>query len=266
MTAATYIGANPVVPFAPGFDGPCPELGGDFDLPACVFERRQRGRDKLLPALGQVAALEQKDARSARAGFHGKPHHRKTALSQPIECGCLAETVATVKVSGARVTGELPLVFQVDACLAIQKATLRDVDCRAPVPAGRVALNKVKCGTGLPATMTAGAADRSRLPGGWFGRLRTSPARVVAPGSRGSEAMSLARPTAPVWASTYHATVPSMIALPFERPMAIGQPVRGLCRARKSRGKFLTRGVPEDAQRACPVASICSMMRSTRTR
>ena len=181
MTAATYIGANPVVPFAPGFDGPCPELGGDFDLPACVFERRQRGRDKLLPALGQVAALEQKDARAARAAVGGKSHHRKTALSQPIECGCLAETVATVKVSGARVTGELPLVFQVDACLAIQKATLRDVDCRAPVPAGRVALNKVKCGTGLPATMTAGAADRSRLPGGWFGRLRTSPARVVGP-------------------------------------------------------------------------------------
>src|SRR5215475_6763712 len=49
--------------------------------------------------------------------------------------------------------------------------------------------------------------------------------------------MSLARPTAPVWASTYHATVPSIIALPFERPMAIGRPVRGLRRARKSRGK-----------------------------
>ena len=82
----------------------------------------------------------------------------------------------------------------------------------------------------------------------------------------GSEPMSLARPTAPVWASTYHATVPSMIALPFERPMAIGRPVRGLRRARKSRGKFLTRGAPEDAHRACPVASICSMTRSTRAR
>src|ERR1700726_1169741 len=105
--------------------------------------------------------------------------------------------------------------------------------------------------------MTAGAADRSRLTGGWFERPRPSLARVVAPGSRGSEAISLARPTAPVWASTYHATVPSMIALPFERPIAVGRPVRGLRRARKSRGKFLTRGAPEGAQRACPVASIC---------
>jgi len=67
------------LPFAAGFDGPCPELGGDFDLPARVFERRQRGRNKLLPALGQVAALEQKDARSVRAAFGRKPHHRKTA-------------------------------------------------------------------------------------------------------------------------------------------------------------------------------------------
>jgi hypothetical protein len=46
------------LPFAPSFDGPCPELGGDFDLPAGVFERRQRSRNKLLPALGQVAAVE----------------------------------------------------------------------------------------------------------------------------------------------------------------------------------------------------------------
>src|SRR5215831_7291181 len=89
---------------------------------------------------------------------------------------------------------------------------------------------------------------RSRLAGGWFARPRTSPARVVAPRSCGSEPMSLARPTAPAWASTYHATVPSMIALPFERQMAIRRPVRGLRRARKSRGKFLTRGAPEDAQ------------------
>src|SRR5437660_6038171 len=85
------------LPFAPGFDGPCPELGGDFDLPARVFERRQRGSNKLLPALGQVAALKQKDARSARAAFGGKPHHRKTALSQPIEGACLGGAVATVK-------------------------------------------------------------------------------------------------------------------------------------------------------------------------
>jgi hypothetical protein len=63
-----------------------------------------------------------------------------------------------------------------------------------------------------------------------------------------------------------HATVPSVIALPFERPLAIGRPVRGLRRARKSRGKSLTRGAPEDAQIACPVASICSMTRSTRAR
>src|SRR5215469_5387095 len=103
--------------------------------------------------------------------------------------------------------------------------------------------------------MTAGAADRSRLAGGWLARPRTSPARVVAAGCRGSEPMSLARPTAPVWASTYHATVPSMIALPFERPMAIERPVRGLRRERKSRGEALIRGAPEDAHRACLVTS-----------
>src|SRR5262249_39749327 len=51
-----------------------------------------------------------------------------------------------------------------------------------PVPAGGVALNKVKWGTGRPSTMTAGAADRSLLAGGWLVRPRTSPARVVVPG------------------------------------------------------------------------------------
>jgi hypothetical protein len=49
--------------------------------------------------------------RAPRAAFGGKPHHRKTALSQPLDCGCLAGTVATVKDFGARITGELPLVF-----------------------------------------------------------------------------------------------------------------------------------------------------------
>ena len=42
---------------------------------------------------------------TARAAFGGKPHHRKTALSQPIECGCLGNTVATVKDFGAGITG-----------------------------------------------------------------------------------------------------------------------------------------------------------------
>ena len=45
-----------------------------------------------------------------------------------------------------------------------------------------------------------------------------------------------------------------------------GRPVRGLRRARNSRGKFLTRGAPEGAQRACPVARVCSTTRSTRAR
>ena len=39
--------------------------------------------------------------------------------------------------------------------------------------------------------------------------------------------------------------------------MAIGRPVCGLRKARNSRGKFLTRGAPEGAQRAWPVASAC---------
>ena len=134
------------LPFAPGFDGPCPEFGGDFDLPARVFEQRQRGRNKLLPALGQVAALKQKDARSASAGFGGKPHHRKTALSQPIECGCLGGAVATVKDFRAGITGELPLVFQVHTCLAIQKPKLRDVDRRAPRAGGRGGLEQGQMG------------------------------------------------------------------------------------------------------------------------
>src|SRR5262249_59947095 len=120
-----------VRPFAAGSAPPCPELGGDFDKPTRVFERRQRSRNKLLPALGHLAAVEQKDARSVRAAFEGKPHHRKTALSQPIECRCLAGTVATVEDFGARITGELALVFQVDACLVIQKTKLRDIDRRA---------------------------------------------------------------------------------------------------------------------------------------
>jgi hypothetical protein len=34
------------------------------------------------------------------------------------------------------ITGELPLAFQVDTCLAIQKAELRDVDRRAPRAGG----------------------------------------------------------------------------------------------------------------------------------
>src|SRR6516162_11689421 len=156
------------LPFAPGFDEPCPELGGDFDAPARVFERRQRSRNKLLPALAQVAAFEQKDARAGRAAVGGKPYHRKTALSQPIECGCLAGTIATVKDVGARITGELPLVFQVDACLAIQKTKLRDIDRHAPRAGGRGGLEQRQMGTGRPSTMTAGAADRSRLAGGCF--------------------------------------------------------------------------------------------------
>src|SRR5262249_62045142 len=120
------------LPFAPGLDGPCPELGGDFDLPACVFEHRQRGRNKLLPARSQVAAVEQKDARAARAAFGGKPHHRETALAQPIECGRLADTVATIKDDAVRITGELPFVLRVDVRLAIdlavEKAKLGDID------------------------------------------------------------------------------------------------------------------------------------------
>jgi hypothetical protein len=115
-------------------------------LPAGAFERRQRSRNKLLPALGQVAALEQKDARAARAAVGSKPHHRKTALSQPIECGCLAGTIATVKDFGARITGELPLVVQVDACLAIQKTKLRDIDRHTPRAGRRGGLEQGQMG------------------------------------------------------------------------------------------------------------------------
>jgi len=138
----------------PGLDGPCPELGGDFDLPARVFERRQRGRNKLLPARSQVAAVEQKDARAARAAFGGKPHHRETALAQPIECGRLAGTVATVKDDAVRITGELPFVLRVDAHLAIdlaiEKAKLGDIDRRAGLRAdGRGGLEQGQMGNWL---------------------------------------------------------------------------------------------------------------------
>jgi hypothetical protein len=67
-------------------------------------------------------------------------------LSQPIECGCLDGTVATVKDFGAGITGELPLVFQVDACLAIQKAKLRDVHRRAPRAGARGGLEQGQMG------------------------------------------------------------------------------------------------------------------------
>jgi hypothetical protein len=129
------------LPFAPGFDGPCPEIAGDFDLPARGFERRQASRNKLLPALGQVAAVEQKDVRTAHAAFGGKPHHRETASAQPIECGRLPGTVATVKDGAVGITGELPFVLQVDARLvidfAIKKAKLGDIDRRTGPHAGR---------------------------------------------------------------------------------------------------------------------------------
>jgi hypothetical protein len=115
--------------------------------------------------------LEQKDARAARAAFGGKPHYRETALAQPIECGRLASTVATVKEDTVGITGELPFVLWVDARLAIdlaiEEAKLGDIDRRAGARAGRRGgLEQGQMGNWL--TVDDDRGGRGQIAFGWL--------------------------------------------------------------------------------------------------